>query len=194
VRREVELFAASGLETGEEPVGRAVGDAARLLVNVDRKYGGDLPFEEMHSFLSALDEVFGPRCVLFTVKLDGKLVGFSLAIEWGDRLYVRAIGFDYDALPHAAAYFNLGYYAPIRHGYERGLEGVHLGLGSYDAKVFRGAGLELLWAVVLARDGSGPSAADARAWNERRLDEWRRRLDADGIGRAAAGWRLPGER
>jgi hypothetical protein len=194
VRREVERFLGSDVQVARETVPEALDEAPLLLVNVERKHGGDPRVEPMRGFLAALDEAFGPRCVLFTSRRDGRLVAFSLAIEWGERLYVRAIGFDYDAEPPAGAYFNLGYYEPLRRCYERGLSGLHLGIDSYPAKVHRGARLEPLWAVVLGGDGSGPSPADVRAWNERRLDEWRRRLEADGIGRAAAGWRLPGER
>ena len=193
VRREIEGFTA-GVEVGRETVHKGLEEAAPLLVNVERKHGGDPPVEVMRGFLTALDEAFGPRCVLFTCRRERRLVAFSLAIEWGDRLYVRAIGLDYEAEPPPGSYFNLGYYEPLRHCYERGLGGLHLGIDSYPAKVHRGARLEPLWAIVLAGDGSGPSPAAARAWNERRLDEWRRRLEADGISRAAAAWRLPGER
>jgi predicted N-acyltransferase len=96
------------------------------------------------------------------LELSGdRLVGFCLAYQWQDRLYVRSTGFDPDPGAAAFDYFNLVVYGTLRHAIEHRLSSVHLGLSSYRGKVARGAALSPLWSVVWHPGEAAPEALKA---------------------------------
>jgi hypothetical protein len=71
---------------------------------------------------------------------------------WGDTLYLRWAGFDYDRLAGAAEYFNLVYYDQVMQAPKLGVRWIHAGIKAAEAKALRGAELRPLWLVDLTHD------------------------------------------
>jgi hypothetical protein len=96
----------------------------------------------------------------------GRLVGVAAFYAWEDVLYARFSGFDEERVAGRFAYFNLIYYRALDLAAELGARAIHLGRGSYEAKLQRGAVPAPLWTVVLPPASSpdgGWRAANATA-------------------------------
>jgi uncharacterized protein len=98
--------------------------------------------------------------LLMAEEPDGTQVGFALRYRQGDMLYGRVAGFDYSR-PNLHDYFNLVFYHPIAEGVGRTTEAIHLGLGTFEAKMNRGAQPTPLYTVLVGVDR--PLDADAAA-------------------------------
>lgn len=79
-------------------------------------------------------------------------LGYCLYYLWGDTLFLRSAGFDYERLRNAAEYFNLVYYLPVRIAAAAGARWIHAGVEASEAKALRGALLRPLWMLDLSAD------------------------------------------
>lgn len=113
---------------------------------------------------------------MFTCCSAGQLVGFSLAYKWGGTLWLRAVGFDYGQLRGGYEYFNLVFYQPLYYAYACGLERLHLGRESYEAKVNRGGRLSPLWGVELKPGIMDDHLTSSWEYNRRISAAWRQRF------------------
>lgn len=195
VRREIRRFAEAGLTiTAEDPVS-LLPETARLMAQLEHKHGSETSEQEIASVLGDHYRALGPGAVTFACWLDGKPVGVSVGFAWGDKLYMRSAGFDYQALPGKFEYFNLVLYEPVRYCLRNGLRAVHLGATAHEAKVMRGARLSPLFNLALpaaeasrqetaaAGDGSIAYWAQQRARLPHGFDAatWSRVLTASGV-------------
>ncbi|HEX4815173.1 MAG TPA: GNAT family N-acetyltransferase [Nonomuraea sp.] len=170
--RERRRFDQAGYELAELPLSGCWETLAELVANVQRKYGHRSTPESMRRVLAPQVEFLDPASVAFTARRDGRTVAGALRYRFGDTLYARMVGFDYDRLLGAYEYFNLSYYLPIQHMERAGLRRLHLGIESAATKAERGARLSPLWTVALPCDGavlvpSERAAGERRAWRER---------------------------
>ena len=151
IQREIRDFAGAGHRLDTVRLSEAWPIAGGLLGGLLRKYGErDSETAVMEYFASQV--AFFDDLSTMLVEYDGDTpVGFCLAYEHHDTLYMRATGFRAGAAPFA--YFNLVFYRGIELASERGLRVVDLGTAAYDAKCARGAQLEELWSAVLAPGG-----------------------------------------
>jgi hypothetical protein len=94
-------------------------------------------------------EVLGDRARLLVCRDGKRTIGAVLAYNWDGWLYVTQGGFDYPNLKNAFEYFNLAFFEPLRHAYDNGLEGVHLGAASHEAKLMHGARVKPLHTFVM---------------------------------------------
>src|SRR5919108_165540 len=148
-RAELRRFEASGLTTERRRLGECYEELAPLSANVQRRYGhSDSPEStaaQLRSQAAEIDE----ESVVFLARRDGRAVGFSLAYEHAGDLVIRTVGFDYEHVGGGdAAYFNRGFYLPIRFAAEAGLRAIECGPASYRAKVYRGCAPYPLFSVV----------------------------------------------
>jgi predicted N-acyltransferase len=160
MQRELDVFGSASSRVVETRLSDCLDAVGPLLGNVHRRHGAadtDLVTTEyLRSQASHLDHV----STVFLELAGDDPVGFSLCFEWGRELYVRVAGFDYERSARFA-YFALGYYLPLHYAMRRGLGGIHLGPGTYQAKTSRGAALDPTWSLVWSPD------RENTAWFER---------------------------
>ncbi|MFJ5294426.1 GNAT family N-acetyltransferase [Streptomyces sp. NPDC088348] len=149
IRREMRHFSKHGLRITVEDPRKYVEKILYLVGQLAEKYGTENPDDEVRSLLERPEPALGAAARLFACWDGDTMVGMALGYEWGDRLYMRIAGFDYDRLPGAFEYFNTVIYEPLQHCYRAGLRGLHLGSGSHQAKALRGARIEPLVSLVL---------------------------------------------
>nr|BFE86614.1 hypothetical protein GCM10020093_092150 [Planobispora longispora] len=113
VRRDRRNFLEAGYEVVHTTLGECGPQAARLLACTERRYGHDADVEELAESIRIQAEALGADARVLLLSRPGEdPVGYCLYYMWGDTLYLRAAGFDYDRLAGAAEYFNLVYYIP----------------------------------------------------------------------------------
>ncbi|WP_051966858.1 GNAT family N-acetyltransferase [Kitasatospora mediocidica] len=153
IRKERRRFAESGLRVERLPLTACADEAALLLAQTGRRYGGTVDPVALAAEFRLQETLLGvPGEVLLCRDQDGRAIGFSLLYHWGDTFYLRAAGFDYDRLPGVTEYFNLVYYLPLEIAAERGARWLHAGIKASQAKAMRGAELRGLWLLDLSPD------------------------------------------
>ncbi|WP_441247701.1 GNAT family N-acetyltransferase [Kitasatospora sp. McL0602] len=177
VRKEIRCFAEEGLHTVRtDPRDRLdlVVEFARL---GNEKYGIVESEAGLRTRFERQCAVFGGQGVLVEGRRGRTVLGVALGYRWGDWLHVRMAGFDQAVPARAYAYFNVVIYELLRHCYEAGLRGLHLGTGSHDAKGGRGARISPLASVALPAAGAAgadPAAPTARSGARR---YWRQQAE-----------------
>jgi uncharacterized protein len=150
VRGDRARFAAAGWHIRTCTLDECWRDAAGLLANLEHKHGHtsrDLGMLEQSVARQA--RVLGPRSVVFICEDEAGIAGISWGYRWRSTLFTRAAGFDYSRLRDGREYFNVGIYAPIEYSQQAGIERLHLGIGSWEAKAYRGAAMAPLWSAVI---------------------------------------------
>ncbi|MDI5966018.1 GNAT family N-acetyltransferase [Streptomyces sp. SL13] len=168
-RRELRRFLASGRTVRESPLPQVVKEIAPLNSALMLKHGHTAFDEErVTSVYDRQGRFLGDSSTVLISEDDGKAVGFALRYRQGDMLYGRVAGFDYSA-PNLADYFNLVFYHPIAAGVGRDVRAIHLGLGTFEAKMVRGAQPNPLYSVFVGVDRPLDADADAvREYNRSR--------------------------
>lgn len=174
VRHEMRSFAAAGYQVSVEKLADCWYEMGPLVASVQQKYGHPDSIESCRGSLRKQAESLNPHSLVFTARRSGVLVGCALFYAWRRTLFGRVVGFDYTALADVGEYFNLYFYEPLRYAYASGHRCLHLGRGSFFAKLRRGAQPRALWAAFAP---SGSWSADWRAFNRQELqrcqDQWR---------------------
>ncbi|HJP73682.1 MAG TPA: GNAT family N-acetyltransferase [Pseudonocardiaceae bacterium] len=165
IGKEIRRFARQGLTTVRARPRDQLDLITRFALLCNEKYEVEENETELRGRFERQCDVLGDNGVLFICQRGTVPVGMVLAYRWGDRLYLRASGFDHAAAAGGYPYFNVVIYEPLRYCYETGLRGLHLGTGSHDAKAKRGARIGPLGAVALPADASAadPAAPTARS-------------------------------
>jgi hypothetical protein len=183
VRREVRRFQDAGYTVIRRPLAECYELLPALVGSTQAKYGHGGAAADWLGILKLHIAAMGPAAqVVLCLRGGGEPVGFCLYYVWGDTLYLRWAGFDYDRLAGAAEYFNLLYYSHVRLAPELGVRRIHAGIKSLEAKALRGAELRPLWLVDLAEDSPLARHGDAVRTHNRVAYE---RLAADGRLRSA---------
>lgn len=120
-----------------------------LLLHTAQKYGSGLSLTELSELRQAQISVLNDDSVVFMCYRDGEPIGCSIGFIWRGCLYQRVTGFNYERLANAFEYFNTMYYAPLDTAADRGYSRIHLGIGSLEAKVRRGANIRSQWHVAV---------------------------------------------
>lgn len=94
------------------------------------------------SIFERLPERLGSRTFALVARSpDERIVGFTIVLECGPRLYPMYLGFDYSLRDECAIYYNI-LYRSIEEAEKRGCEAVILGQTAYASKGLLGAVLE----------------------------------------------------
>ncbi|GHJ37210.1 GNAT family N-acetyltransferase [Streptomyces sp. TS71-3] len=150
IRSEARKFERAGYQVEHRTLAESWQDVARLLARTEARYGRTVDVAPMAESFRAQGELAGSRSDVVLISRPGEPpVGFCLYYRWGDTVYLRAIGFDYDRLASAAEYFNLTYYMPAR---IPGVRWLHAGTETAEGKALRGAMLRPLWLLDLSED------------------------------------------
>lgn len=152
-RRENRKFDGAGYAVEHRPLSECCEQLAVAAASTLQKYGHDTSPEHELVSLRRVVAVLGPLARVAVLSYgDGEPIGFCLYYAWGDTLFARWVGFEYDRLAGAAEYFNVSVYSLVREAPATGARWIHLGCGSPEAKALRGAELRPLWMVDLAED------------------------------------------
>jgi uncharacterized protein len=150
VRREMHRFEDAGYDVEETTLREAYPHVARLLARTELRYGRSPDVDALVRSFHAQGELAGDQGRVLLCSRGGRPpVGFCLFYRWGDTLFLRAVGFDYDELQSVGEYFNLAYYIP---GKLPGLRWMHAGISAQEVKAARGAVLRPLWLMDLSEN------------------------------------------
>lgn len=128
-------------------------EMAELLVMHERKYdpGYDRPSSLFADYVARASQVPGAYAVV--ARHEGRTVGCHILFHYGDVLWARLIGVDESTAATRCCYFSLMFYEPLKFAHRLGVRSIHLGIGTSEAKMWRGARLEPLWTVAIAPPG-----------------------------------------
>lgn len=172
IRSDRRRFADASWQLRERDLRECWQDAARLLHTLQRRYGHTgQDLAQLEESLAAQARLLGDHAVAFTCEDDEGIAGIAVAYRWRDTLYGRLAGFDYDRLRGGSEYFNVTIYGPVEYAARHRLTTMHLGVGSWEAKGYRGATMCPLWSAFIPADaqlGTGGldlvNAAEAGRW------------------------------
>ena len=188
VRRERRAFRESGLRVGVRRLDECGRELAPLLANVQRRYEQPADPAVLASLLEAESAALAGQSVVFTGEDAEGIVAAFLVYRSGSVLHGRLAGFAYERLPGAFEYFNLGVYEPVAYLAEHGLRSLHLGVGSWQAKAFRGATIRPLWTALVRAQPTG--SPELRLLHPERVEKWLGRLEAGHHAFDPADWRV----
>jgi predicted N-acyltransferase len=150
VRREVNKFGRWTARRTRPALADCADRLVPLIANLQRRYAPDADESRLSAQLAAQAQHLGDAAVVFACEQAEGIVAFALGYVHENELFMRSVGFDYEHTEGTFAYFNLTYYEPIRYAIEHNLKRIHLGLGTYNAKMVRGARLTPSWSVAFA--------------------------------------------
>jgi hypothetical protein len=157
VRRERRVYLDHGYDTSLEPLAGIATEAGVLLHQLQCKYGSTDEADFYIGYYERLAAAADPGEML-TCRRNGRLLGACHFYIFGDGIWARSAGFDYANLENGFEYFNLGFYELLELGAPLGKRRLHMGMGSLDAKVRRGAQVESLWLVEVP-SGRSPTVS-----------------------------------
>lgn len=160
----------AGVTVGVRPLAEELERVLALRLLHKERHGRRVDERAERALLEAFaGPELGERVTLFVADAAGKILGFALFL-WDDVMWhAMFTGSDYDDPRHKNAYFELMFYAPIRHAYEHGIGPLSFGYGTEEAKRRRGC------TVTVARSWIVPIDPDLRPSVERAaaiLGEW----------------------
>ncbi|MEX0169927.1 peptidogalycan biosysnthesis protein [Streptomyces sp. LMG1-1-1.1] len=142
-----------------------------LIASHQSHHGHQAADEAMTELMRQQAETCGRNATVHTCGRGPAMVGCALTFTTSTQIAARAYGFDHSRGASAAEYFELFYYRPIEQAYAAGVREVHLGIGTLQPKIRRGARVLLLWGLVT---GAGLPAADDGAAAVLNRDAWER--------------------
>lgn len=163
IRRERRYFAEAGIEVRvRRGPGALTDDLIPLQVALRGKYKVGSDVEALRATYAVMRGELGDAPVVFTAERGGDLLGFILFFEHGRALCSRVAGFDYARLGNNDfCYFNLVYYEPLLWAMEHGIDRIHYGFSSYDAKLRRGCALRPAEGFLFFRGAAAEAAGGA---------------------------------
>lgn len=153
LRAEIRALSKKTAVVGITPFAQATEDLpalGALLSNVQQKYGHNHPPDMMTNMLARQQQYLGEKGVLFALYSDQSqrdILGFHLAYRHANTLWSRVVGFDYPRLEGIPAYTKLVFEMPVEYCVSQGLRAIELGMGSFEAKLRRGASFRPLFHV-----------------------------------------------
>lgn len=170
-RKERGVFLSKGYDIRLAKLEDSLETFAQLFINHEHKYGYQTSLEnqikELEVFIDTADEYSH----ILTLNLKDVVAGCLLLFLWEDTIYARTVGFDFDIVGQSFEYFNLGYYALIEFAIDRNFKYIDYGMGTYRAKLKRGAHLEPVYGYIYSPSTSSPFIdSEFKQWNEFRTE------------------------
>ena len=191
IRSDRARFAEAGWTIRECKLEDCWPDAARLLHRLQAKYGHtERTLTEYERTLAGQARELSDRSVVFSCEDDDGTAGISVCYRWRTTLYGRLVGFDYDRLRGGHEYFTTAIYERLEYAARHGVTRLHLGVGSWQAKGYRGAVLRPLWSAFIPAgeqdDGPGLDLVDGAS-----VHRWLAEIAKHGIRIDHAEWQEP---
>ncbi|MGW8362982.1 GNAT family N-acetyltransferase [Streptomyces wedmorensis] len=172
-RRQIRRDRRTFLEAGYTYRAEAFRDVWRpmgpLIASHQTHHGHQAGDEAMTELMRQQAETCGRTATVHTCARGSVMAGCALTFTTTTQIAARAYGFDHSRDASAAEYFELFYYRPIEQAYAAGVREVHLGIGTLQPKIRRGAHVLLLWGLVT---GTGLPAADDGAAAALNREQW----------------------
>jgi uncharacterized protein len=157
IRADRARFIAAGWQVKVLSLDECWREAARLLTVLEHKYDRpSRPDGQLERTLAGQAKLLSRSSLVFACVDDQEIVGLALLYRWRSTLYERLVGFDYGRLRDAREYFNLAFHEPIAYCQNHDLDRVHVGIGTWEAKGFRGAFMRPLWTAAMSA-GTAPA-------------------------------------
>lgn len=148
VRRELRSLAECEVVVHRRELASCAPRLAELRCALVEKYGGAADLERETARLRRVASLFSPEEITVLVaERDGEPLGFTLFLRDGRTWTAYLTGADYTANTARLAYFATSYYRPAELAPQLGVERIGYGLGSWEAKRWRGCGERPLWAA-----------------------------------------------
>lgn len=148
IKREIRKCLESGITIDENPNINSFSEKiADLSSNLFQKHNQSPLLGK--SFFRSLSENAKDNTKLFIAEKNGELIGFSLLMKQKGVLDCFTCGFNYDLLSNTDfAYFNLGYYLPIRWAIREGFSKIYYRISADKVKLYRGCSQEQIFSNV----------------------------------------------
>lgn len=172
MRKEMRRFADMGCTAEVCHLSACHESLGELSAQVLQRYGHSMTAEAEGERFAAQARELDDICHVILARQGSEVVGFTQFFAWGDVLYGRLHGLDDTMAKSAALYYNLTYYRALEFAAEHGFTTIDLGCDSYEAKVRRGAWLDLLWGVALGPGWSEATRASLADAGRARLAEF----------------------
>jgi uncharacterized protein len=171
LRADRERFARAGWVTCERDLADCWQDAARLLDNLQRKYEHtEKQLADHERVIEGQARHMAADSVVFSAEDDGGTAGLAVFYRWRNTMFGALAGFDYDRLRDGREYFNVTMCAPLEYAAKAGVQRLHLGVASWEAKGYRGALLRPLWSAFIPAAQAAQASRASRAGEPAGLD------------------------
>lgn len=177
-RREMRAFEAGGKLVDEYRLSEVADTIAPLNSELMVKYGHNYTPARSAAVFRRQARYLDARSSVLVVRAGEELTGFVLRYRHRDELWSRVAGFRYEA--GNRDYFAL-HHDEVRRAAVEGLSAIHLGQGTLEAKLSRGATPRPLYCVLVRREGwSSADRQRSRAISESRLEALRIKFGTSG--------------
>ncbi|MER6343559.1 GNAT family N-acetyltransferase [Streptomyces sp. NPDC001595] len=152
VLAERRRIAAAGVELRLAPLSaELIPRLGELEEQLMGKYGVTWTAAQTEQVLREMLAEYGSDARVVLAEAEGGIRGFATLLHFRGHWYARQTGFDYDYQQrhNLALYFETVYYFPVEAAARLGIEAVHYGLGSEEAKASRGCTAETHHAHLL---------------------------------------------
>ncbi|MFF9036886.1 GNAT family N-acetyltransferase [Streptomyces sp. NPDC014892] len=140
----------AGIELRIEPLSAdLVPRLGALEAQLMAKYGHTWTAGQTEQVLHEMIAAFGADAQVALAVGDGDIRGFGTLLRFGTHWYARQAGFDYAYQDRLPLYFETLYYFPVEAAARLGIEAIHYGLGSEEAKLSRGCTAETQYSYLL---------------------------------------------
>jgi hypothetical protein len=140
----------AGIELRIEPLrAELIPRLGQLEAQLMAKYGVAWTAGQTEQVLHEMLAAFGADVQVALASGDGDVRGFATLVQFGNHWYARQGGFDYAYQDKLPLYFETVYYFPVEAAARLGIEAIHYGLGSEEAKLSRGCTAEPQYAYLL---------------------------------------------
>ncbi|MBA2695035.1 MAG: GNAT family N-acetyltransferase [Actinobacteria bacterium] len=172
MRKEMRRFADAGCRAEVRSLSECHDQLGELSAQVLQRYGHPITAEGEAGRFAAQAATLDDLCQVILARQGNRIVGFTQFFGWNGVLFGRLHGLDDTMARSAALYYNLTYYQAIEFAAAHGYTTIDLGCDSYEAKVRRGARLDLLWGLALAPGWSAETITALARAGCARLDEF----------------------
>jgi predicted N-acyltransferase len=148
VRKDRATFAAAGYKCTTLRLDECWRQVSPLIASHQRWHGHTSSDEIIRDLMHAQAMTTGAHSRVYGCSNARQLVACAITFATSAELVARAFGFDHAHGHSACEYFELMYYRPIEYAYQHGMQRLHLGIGTLQAKIRRGARVRLLWGIA----------------------------------------------
>jgi predicted N-acyltransferase len=176
IARDIKDFEAEGLRIELRRLSE-IPSAADLVVGWREKFGWRAAEDYDRKALAVAAQFGDDKTRMFCAMHDDVLVGFEYIVCYEEAYYTLAVAADPERASRGALYFNMNFYAPIRHAAVDHVKRIHFGGGSLDVKYRRGCAFMPRWNLALPLVAwSNEARALMRSSSESMLDADRAQL------------------
>lgn len=188
IRREMRRFAEHGLRIEQRRLIDVVDEVSDVVARHEAKFDPTVTRQDMRqAFDEWIAHGYSEISRVFCAYRDSELVGAAVYVVHGATYHARDAAVLPEVPRQAAVYFNLSFYHTVGAAAAEGIRRIHNGIGTFAAKVEKGASPTPLWFVFDPGDWDPRALAAMRTGAAARLaaeaDELRKHRPEDVVER-----------